>query len=264
MKTLCFANNKGGVGKTSSALNVGYALAHRGYRVLFCDCDPQRNLSQSFGQNLEGTHLGDLLMLKGEFTQDDVRVAIHPVTELIGLLPSHPKLAAYEPQIGHIAEARDWIKEILDLVADEYDYCILDTPPSLGNLVVWALIASDLLFIPVQPELYGYEGLSNIAQAVTRMHAKLNPRLRVGGIFFTKYSPLYRRRLHHDVVELISSHFGDLGPVLTTSIRENVSIANAQMAGASLFDFAPESNGALDYAALTDEILSELNVEKSA
>lgn len=260
MQTLCFSNNKGGVGKTTSALNVGLALARRGQRVLFCDCDPQRSLTISFEGADAPEHVGLLLMRKGEFSLDDIHAVIRPVGENVDLLPASAEMEANEAQLpGWDAEHSTRLADILELVSSEYDYCIIDTKGSIGTLTWIALAATNVLYIPVDPEFYGFEGLTNLINTCTRLRRRINPGLRVGGIFFTKYSPTYRARLRHDVVDLIKDHYGKDVPVFTTTIRQSTAIPNAQMAGAGLFDYAPDSPGAEDYESLTDEILQHLN-----
>lgn len=141
---------------------------------------------------------------------------------------------------------------------DQFDFCLLDTPPSLSALTYAALVASQNVFIPSQPEYYGFEGLTTLLDACSRVQKHFNAGLRVGGIFFTKYSPPYRRKLHHDIVRLMKENatLGQL--VMSSSIRENVSLAEAQIQRKSIHEWAPESNGAQDYEALTNEILTLL------
>jgi chromosome partitioning protein len=257
MQTLCFSNNKGGVGKTTSALNVGLALARRGYRVLFCDCDPQRSLTISFEGTDVPEHVG---MRKGEFSLDDIHAVIRPVGENMDLLPASGEMEANEAQLpGWDAEHSTRLADILEMIAPEYDYCVIDTKGSIGTLTWIALSASNLLYIPVDPEFYGFEGLTNLINTCTRLKRRINPSLRIGGIFFTKYSPTYRSRLRHDVVDLIKEHYGKDVPVFETTIRQSTAIPNSQMAGTGLFDYAPDSTGAEDYEALTTEILHHLS-----
>ena len=252
MHIITFANHKGGVGKTTSTLNVAQTLARSGKRVLLLDCDAQCNLTMSFPQNTVA-NLGDVL--KNERTLSEV---IHLVAPNLWLINSTPHLHYLEKVIAAQFGYELLLKEALGPVADRFDFCLLDTPPSLSALTYAALVASQSVFIPSQPEYYGFEGLTTLLDACSRVRKHFNPELRVGGIFFTKYSPTYRRKLHHDIVRLMKEN-ATLGLlVMKTSIRENVALAEAQIQKESIHSWAPDSNGAQDYKQLTTEILTLL------
>ncbi|MGI4869907.1 MAG: ParA family protein [Janthinobacterium lividum] len=253
MHVITFTNHKGGVGKTTSTLNVGQSLAQRGQRVLLLDCDAQCNLTMSF-PSVEGAgHLGQVL--QNEKTLAEV---LHPVATNLWLVNATPHLHYLEKLIATQLGYEMLLREALEPLADQFDFCLLDTPPSLSALTYAALVASQRLFIPSQPEYYGFEGLTTLLDACARVKKHFNPGLRVGGIFFTKYSPSYRRKLHHDIVRLMKENevLGQL--VMQTSIRENVALAEAQIQQESIYAWAPDSNGAQDYAQLTTEILTLL------
>ena len=252
MHIISFANHKGGVGKTTSTLNVAQTLARSGQRVLLLDCDAQCNLTMSFPQT-SAANLGQVL--QNEKTLAEV---MHQVAPNLWLVNSTPHLHYLEKVIAAQFGYELLLKEALAPLADQFDFCLLDTPPSLSALTYAALVASQNVFIPSQPEYYGFEGLTTLLDACSRVQKHFNTGLRVGGIFFTKYSPSYRRKLHHDIVRLMKENatLGQL--VMSTSIRENVSLAEAQIQKESIHEWAPESNGAQDYEALTNEILTLL------
>ena len=253
MHIIAFSNHKGGVGKTTSTLNVAQTLAKNGKRVLLLDCDAQCNLTMSFPQNNTEGNLGSVL--QHEKTLAEV---MHGVAPNLWLVDSTPHLHYLEKVIAAQFGYELLLKEALDPLMGRFDFCLLDTPPSLSALTYAALVASQSVFIPSQPEYYGFEGLTTLLEACNRVRKHFNPNLRVGGIFFTKYSPTYRRKLHHDIVRLMKENptLGQL--VMGTSIRENVSLAEAQIQKESIHSWAPDSNGAQDYEALTNEILTVL------
>ena len=250
MHIISFANHKGGVGKTTSTLNVAQTLARRGQRVLLLDCDAQCNLTMSFPQT-SAANLGHVLQNEKTLTE-----VMHLVAPNLWLVNSTPHLHYLEKVIAAQFGYELLLKEALAPLADQFDFCLLDTPPSLSALTYAALVASQCVFIPSQPEYYGFEGLTTLLDACNRVQKHFNAGLRVGGIFFTKYSPSYRRKLHHDIVRLMKDNatLGQL--VMDTSIRENVALAEAQIQKESIYEWAPESNGAQDYEALTNEILT--------
>ena len=254
MKTICFANHKGGVGKTTSTLSVGQVLASRGLRVLLIDSDSQTNLSMSFGREGE-RHLGELL-------ESDGKVPITELIEAVGqgihLVAASPRLQMVEKLMAGSSGLEFVLREALESIEEHFDYCLIDTPPSLGGITYSALIASDAVFVPMQPEYFGYNGLTSLLQACVRVRKHYNQKLKVGGIFFTKYSPSYRSAMHHQYVDLINED-EQLAPlVMQVSIRQNNKLGEAQAMQETILTYAPESNGALDYISLTDEILSRL------
>lgn len=252
MHTITFANHKGGVGKTTSNLNVGQTLARMGKRVLLIDCDAQCNLTISFPPTTTA-HLGQVLQ-----NEKKLEEVLHPVEENLWLVSATPHLHYLEKLIATQLGYEMLLREALEPLADQFDFCLLDTPPTLSALTYAALVASQTVFIPSQPEYYGFEGLNTLLDACARVRKHFNPGLKVGGVFFTKYSPTYRRKLHHDIVRLMKEDatLGQL--VMQTTIRENVALAEAQIQKESIHSWAPDSNGATDYENLTAEILIRL------
>ncbi|TGE13816.1 ParA family protein [Hymenobacter elongatus] len=252
MRILTFANHKGGVGKTTSTLAVAQQLAHRGHRVLLVDCDPQHNLTMSFAST-PVFHLGHVIR------QDKtLREILTPVGEGVTLAGSALELTQLEKVLGQQPAYQFFLRTALADVQDHFDYCLIDTPPALTSLTYGALVASEAVFIPIQPEYYGYEGLNTLLEACRVMAAHFNPKLKVGGLFLTKYSPAYRLAMHHDVVEIMREN-PVIGPLMMeTNIRQNGKLAEAQIEKQDLYAYAPNSPGAQDYGRLTTEILARL------
>lgn len=253
---IVFPNHKGGVGKTTSVLNVGQNLAARGKRVLFVDGDPQTNLTMSFHVPAGGGTLSDLL----EGDPRPLSQLIVPVGEGQFLLAGSKRLQLVEKMVGGTAGVEYLLRDALvePAIDEAFDYVFIDTPPSLGGVTFAALIATDYVFIPVQPEYYGYAGLTELLAACAKVKKNANPELAVAGIFFTKYARTYRRALHHQYVELISADVQMAPLVMSVTIRENVKLGEAQALHETLTEYAPESNGAIDYGSLTDEILKRI------
>jgi chromosome partitioning protein len=253
MQTIVFSNHKGGTGKTTSCLNVAYALTQAGKTVLLVDCDSQCNLSQSFSYRApEGKTIGAILL--GQASLSDV---VQEVGEGLYLVPSSPDLSEVEERISKKPGAEYALREVLEEV-EQIDFCLVDTPGGLGKLTYAALTAADAVFIPAQPEYYGIEGLVGLLEVCQQVQKRLNKSLKVGGLFFTQYNRSDRRRAQRDMVNLLESHpvFGPL--VMHTTIRPNVSLVEAQIEKENIYSWAPQSAGAQDYQALTSEILSRL------
>lgn len=252
MKTICFANHKGGVGKTTSALNVAYALNARGHSVLLVDCDRQFNLTQSFTY-APPPHLTLAAVLNGA-TLEDVTVEVGPN---LWLVPSSSELGQAEKTLAQQPGAEHALRELLSEVQG-IDYCILDTPAGMGTMTFAALTAADAVFIPTQPEYYGLEGLAGLLEVCAQVRRRLNPTLKLGGLFFTQYNRNDRRRVMKDLVAILEGH-ATLGPlVMMSTVRENVAIKQAQTEKENLFTRYPDSPGAADYQVLTGEILLRL------
>lgn len=252
MKVISFSNFKGGVGKSSSCLCVGFSLVEKGYKVLMIDADAQSNLSISLGlEKNTDNHFGSFVLGEKELS-----MVMLKISENLYIIPSSVKAQVYERMLGAENDYQYFLKERLENV-DQYDYILIDTPPALNAFTYSALVASNYLFIPMQPEIFGVEGLVTITDIVTRLNKRSNPSLKIGGIFFTKYAKNYRKQLHRDLVEDLRSNYGQL--IMDTSIRENISIAESQAMRQSIYEYAPASNGAKDYKKLTEEILTRVS-----
>ncbi len=255
MKTLTIANRKGGVGKTTSTWGLAHALAHQGARILIIDCDPQRNLTMSLPEVAEDKHLG--AVLHGTALAE----VIQPVGHNLWLVQATAELTSTEKVLGTDMAYPFVLKNALAMLGKQpaFDYCLFDTSPSPHSpLAIAALVASSAVFIPMQPEYFAYEGLTSLLEVINRIQQNYNPNLVVGGIFMTKYAKSYRRRLHHEFVKMLKQD-ADLGKfILSSTIRDNVSLAEAQLERASIYDYAPASNGCTDYEQLSVEIVDRL------
>ncbi|MGI4871818.1 MAG: ParA family protein [Janthinobacterium lividum] len=256
MRILTFANNKGGVGKTTSALSVAHRLAELGHQVLFIDADPQANASTASGLPAEQPHLG-LALVEGEGAPTLAGLC-HPVSEQLSMVRSARIMAQQEKGFGNSPDYQFFFRQQLDELRARFEYVILDTAPNLGPLTVSALVASEAVFIPLQPNLFGSEGMTALIEMVARLKRNFNPQLRIGGIFFTKYSPTYRKALHHQYARDLQADPALASLIMQQTIRENVSLDEAQSMQQPIYAWAPTSNGAADYRGLTDEILTRI------
>jgi chromosome partitioning protein len=253
MRTITFANRKGGVAKTTSAWAVGECLAQAGSRVLLVDCDPQMNLTQC----LPSVDLSRSLTQVIDGLGAGLATVMQPVRPNLWLVPAAPTLAAAEKVLGADAMYALVLRNALDGLAGQVDYVIFDTNPSPNSpLALAALTAADRVFIPTSPEFFAFNGLQSLLELVERIRKNFAPGLRVGGLFLTKYAASYRRSLHHQFVATMHEHPG-LGQLLmATTIRENVAVAEAQVQRQSLFEWAPTCAALQDYQSLTTEIVA--------
>jgi chromosome partitioning protein len=250
MPVIAVTNQKGGVGKTTSVMNIGAGLARMGKRVLLVDMDPQAHLSYSLGiasHELENTLYE---VLKGDTALDG------SIVELGGMhvLPSNLDLSGAEVEFAAEAGREFLMKEALASVAD-YDYVFLDCPPSLGLLFLNALSAADEVYIALQAEFLALQGLSKLLETIEKVKKRLNPSLEISGVITTRYDA--RKVLNQEVAEKILDHFGPR--VFKTFIRDNISLAEAPSFGKSIFEYKPSCHGAVDYMGLCREITKRSN-----
>ena len=242
-KVIAISNHKGGVGKTTSTINIGAGLNTLGKRILLLDLDPQANLSQSLGiTSQERTIYGALRGLHG----------LEPISILPGLdvIPSTLDLSGAEIELSGEAGREFILKDLLEPVRGKYDYVLIDSPPSLGLLTINAFTASDLVFIPLQAQYLALQGLAKLVEVIDKIKRRLNPGLSIGGVFVTQYDS--RKVLNRDVVEAIRAHFPK--ELFSTYIRDNIALAEAPAQGMDIFRYSQKSNGAEDYLALSREI----------
>jgi chromosome partitioning protein len=243
-KVLSISNHKGGVGKTTSAINIGAGLNKLGKKVLLIDLDPQANLSQSLGlTNQDKTIYG---ALKGEYK-------LEPVVVLKGLdvIPSTLDLSGAEIELSSEPGREYILKELIDGIRNDYDYIIIDSPPSLGLLTINSFTAADEILIPLQAQFLAMQGLAKLVEVVEKIKSRLNKKLKMGGVFITQYDG--RKVLNRDVVETINAHFKS--EVFKTKIRDNIALAEAPAQGLDIFRYNAKSNGAEDYMDLAKEII---------
>ena len=253
MVTIVLANHKGGVGKTTSVLNIGDALVARGFTVLLIDGDQQANLSDSFAYT--PPPLGSLAaVLRGLVNLGE---AVQEVRPGLYLLPAGPDLDEAVAERAKQPGAELALRKLLAPLT--IDYTLIDTPGALGKLTDMALTAATAVFIPVHPEGYGMAGLVKLIVRCRLVEENLNPGLRVAGLFLTQYHPNDRRVIMKKNVEDMRSH-PILEPLLMMrTIRDNVAVKEAQNLRRSLFTYAPDCAAAVDYTLLTAEILARLN-----
>lgn len=237
-------NHKGGVGKTTSAINIGAALVELGQKVLLIDLDPQANLTISLGIPRQKITIYEALRGEGEFSPFTYKNNLDVVTSSLDLSGAEMEL---------INEAgREYIlRELINQVVDDYDYVVIDCPPSLGLLTLNALTSSQYVLIPLQTEFLAVQGLAKIKQVIDKVRMRLNKNLEMGGVIATMYDS--RRVLNRDVVDIIHKYFGD--KVFNTYIRDNIALAEAPAQRKDIFEYSPKSPGAADYLALSAEIL---------
>jgi len=244
---LAVANQKGGVGKTTTAINLGAALGALEHPVLLVDCDPQGNATRSLGQTAGRPQLYDVLT--GEASIEE---AIRPTGfEGLDLLPADRDLVGLEVEFVGVEGWQRRLREALARVSDRYETILLDCPPSLGHLTVSALVAADAVLVPLQCEYLALEGISELLATLRRLQAGPNPRLELLGILLTMYDE--RTNLSREVAEEVRRHFGDR--VFETVVPRNVRLAEAPSHGMPVLHYDIKSRGAEAYLGLAREFL---------
>lgn len=243
------SNQKGGVGKSTTANALGAGLALRGFRVLYVDLDAQGNLSYSMGAN--NKPLSSLEVLTGTATAREA--IVH--TPQGDLLPSSTALASADALITETGKEYR-LKEALEPVRGDYDYIILDTPPALGILTINALTACNSVIVPVQADIFSLQGIGQLAQTIATVRKYCNPDLTIKGILATRYKG--RAILTKDMTELLEDTASQLHTQLfNTRIRDTVVIPEAQASQQDIFTYSPRSNAVADYTAFIEELLEE-------
>ncbi len=251
-RVYALANQKGGVGKTTTAVNLGVYLAAAGRRVLLIDIDPQANATSSLGLDKNSLPLSIYDVLINEVPLSRIIVTL-PRFHL-DLAPSSPPLAGAEVEMSHLAHSQHFLSQALAPVVERYHYVLIDTPPSLGLLTVNALTAAFKgVIIPVQCEYLALEGLTQLVHTLNLVREGLNPRLRILGLLLTMYD--VRTKLSQQVVDEVRKHFP--GRVFRTIIPRNVRLSEAPSYGEPILTYAPTSAGGLAYQALAQELLDE-------
>lgn len=242
------ANQKGGVGKTTTVVNLAAYLGALGSRVLVVDCDPQANSTGFLGHGPLPEGLYDVLVNGAAVPERIVATG----TQGVDLLPGSPELAGAEVELVDQDDAGARLREALQAVLPEYDYIFLDCPPSLGLLTLNALIAANAVLVPVQCEYLALEGLARLLNTVERVRSQSNPRLQIFGLLMTMYDG--RTSLSQQVAEEVRRHYPHL--TFETVIPRNVRLSEAPSFGQSILDYDPLSRGAQAYQALAMEVVA--------
>lgn len=254
-RTIAIANQKGGVGKTTTSINLSAALAVKGKKVLVIDMDPQGNTTSGFGiekNDLENT-IYELIL--GECSIQDC--ILKDVIKGVSVLPSNVNLAAAEIELIGVDKKEFILKKEVEWVEDQYDFIIIDCPPSLSMLTVNAMTTANTVLVPIQCEYYALEGLSQLIHTVNLVKERLNPELDMEGVVFTMFDS--RTNLSNQVVDNVKNHLNQ--NVYNTIIPRNIRLAEAPSYGMPISMYDPKSAGAESYLLLADEVINRKDVE---
>jgi chromosome partitioning protein len=251
MPILGVINQKGGVGKTTTAINLAAALAKLNRRVLLVDLDPQANASSGIGVTEPSATVYDVLIGKTSARQ----VTVDSNVPNLKILPASSDLAGAAVELDATTDNMKLLSKALLAVRPNYDFIIVDSPPSVGALTLNSLAAADMLIIPLQAEYYALEGIAKMTDTVERVKGSLNPDLNILGILITMFDN--RTKLSKEVEDNVRKHFGNL--VFSAVIPRNVRLAEAPSYGQSVFEFAADSQGAEAYKQLAEEVLERVS-----
>ena len=249
-KIIVFANQKGGVGKTTTTANLGAYLAEAGKRVLLIDFDPQGNLSSSVGARVDKASIYDVVT-KGVPV---VEVIQETTVKNLFVVPSTIDLTGANVELIEEKNREYFLKNALNKVRDAWDYILIDCPPSLGVLTVNGLTAADHVLVPLQCEYFALEGLTLLLQTIQRVQKALNPQLSIGGIVFTMYDS--RTKLANEVVQEVTNYFKD--KVFRTIIPRNIRLSEAPSHGVPINQYNATCSGALSYKELAEEVIARV------
>lgn len=254
MKIISIANFKGGVGKTTTAINLAAGLKNLGKKVLLIDVDPQANLTQSLGVIDDELKSSIYTVLRKEAFGEKTKLT-DALVEASGLdlIPSSLDLASAELELASVYGREQILSQLLKPLKN-FDYVFIDCPPSMGMLTINALVASDLVLIPLQAEFLPLKGARSFLKHFELVR-KLNKKLKLLGFVLTKYDQ--RKKMNQQVKEALEKEFSE-GQVFKSRIRTNIALANAQEKGMDIFNYDKKSNGAIDYSNLTKEFLSKI------
>jgi chromosome partitioning protein len=241
-RIIAFANSKGGVGKTTTVVNVGAGLSRLEKRVLLVDMDPQASLTYSLGF---AAHQLDKTVYHALHGPEIARSSLLEVRENLLLVPANLELSAAEREFAAETERELLLRERLAEL-EEFDYILIDCPPSMGLLTLNALAAAGEVIIPLQAEYLSLQGVDQLEQVIAAVRQRLNPALVISGVVLTRFDR--RKLLHREVLDAVAKHFGDR--LLTPQVRDSVVLAEAPSFGKDVFSYRPKSSGAMDYLGL--------------
>lgn len=257
-KTIAVANQKGGVGKTTTTVNLGACLAFLGHRVLCVDMDPQGHTSVGFGIEKERVSRTVYQLLLG---RGSAREAILPTAlDRLHVLPANIHLAAAEVELLSELAREVRLRDALASVQEQFDYILIDCPPSLGQLTVNALAAADSVLVPIQGEYYSLEGLAQLLNTIRAIRERINPVLHLEGILLTMFDS--RTNLGAQVAEEVRKHFGDR--VYQVTVPRNVRLSEAPSHGQPIIAYDPRSRGAEAYLTLAKEVVANAEARPGA
>ncbi len=255
--TFAIANQKGGVGKTTTTVNLAAALARSRQRVLLVDMDPQGNATMASGLDKASLDNSLLEVLLGE--QPVEQVLQRSEAGMYDILPANSDLTAAEVDLLNELMREQRLRHALTRIAERYDFILIDCPPSLNMLTLNALVAADGVIIPVQCEYFALEGVSDLVRTIQKVAQFANKDLHISGIVMTMHDA--RNTLTHDVSQTLKKHFGD--KVFRTQIPRNVRLAEAPSHGQSIFNYDPASKGAVAYFGLAGEVIRRAREEQA-
>ena len=268
MRSIAIMNQKGGVGKTTTAVNISAALADTGMRVCLIDMDPQAHATLHFGIEPQIEMPSIYTVLTENASLADVR---QQISENLWVVPSHLDLAGAEVELAGVVGREFILRDKMAEDKEPFDYLLIDCPPSLGVLTINALVSVEEVFIPLQPHFLALHGLSKLLQTIHLVSKRLNNRLKLSGIVLCMYDASTRlaAEVSQDVDDFFRENFHGETPwagaqTFQTRIRRNVRLAEAPSFGQSILQYDPHSNGAQDYRQLAREILGEAVVEEAA
>ena len=250
-KIIAIANQKGGVGKTTTSINLAAALGVLEKKVLLIDADPQANASSGLGIDVEGVEIGTYQIIEHSNTAKEGEISTSAPN--VWIIPAHIDLVAIEIELVDKDNREYMLKQALQEIKEEYDYIIIDCAPSLGLLTLNALTAADSVVIPIQCEYFALEGLGKLLNTIKSVQKIHNPSLDIEGLLLTMYDT--RLRLSNQVVEEVQKHFNNM--VFSTIIQRNIKLSEAPSFGESIINYDATSKGAANYLNLAEEIIKK-------
>ena len=254
-RTIAIANQKGGVGKTTTAINLSACLAEKGKKVLAVDMDPQGNMTSGLGVDKDSVENTIYNLIIGESKMEEV--LIKDVLENLDIIPTNIDLSGAEIELLDVEEKEYIVRNKIDKIKDNYDFIIIDCPPSLSMLTINAMTTADSVLVPIQCEYYALEGLSQLIHTVELVRDRLNPKLTIEGVVFTMYDA--RTNLSLQVVENVKDNLEQT--IYKTIIPRNIRLAEAPSYGIPINKYDPKSAGAESYLRLADEVIDKENEE---